>query len=154
MGNSLLKQRFEKYIMPEPNTGCWFWLATHFKSGYPQFFWGRENGKEKTVKGHRAAWRIYKGEITENLMVLHKCNNRKCVNPEHLYLGNHAQNMKDRDDCGHTSKWDKRYNFKRNDELVAKVMDLKNRGFISDDIAKELNIGRTTVYRCFHQAAG
>jgi hypothetical protein len=50
----------------------------------------------KSMYAHRAAWIERNGIPKNGLCVLHKCNNRKCVNLEHLYLGTHSRNMKDR----------------------------------------------------------
>jgi hypothetical protein len=49
---------------------------------------------------HRVAWVFTNGSIPKGMMVLHKCDNRKCVNPDHLYLGTHCDNMKDVVDRG------------------------------------------------------
>lgn len=70
---------------------CWEWVAFVNVNGYGQV---RFNGK--TERAHRIAWRIVNGEITNNLHVLHRCDNRKCVNPNHLWLGTHIDNMNDR----------------------------------------------------------
>src|SRR5689334_21454689 len=74
--------------------GCWNWRGSFFKHGYGAFFL-LENGKETTKKASRLSWLVHRGPIADGLMVLHKCDNKACVNPDHLYFGDHAQNMKD-----------------------------------------------------------
>jgi len=59
--------------------------------------------KNLTTAAHRIAWIIQYGSIPENMMVLHKCDNAKCINHEHLELGDHEKNMKDRDDRKRTA---------------------------------------------------
>lgn len=92
------KDRFEKYFKVD-ESGCWLWLGSLNNKGYGQF-----NLKgDRPVPAHRASWFIYKGEIPANpdsayrtLYVLHRCDNPKCVNPEHLFLGSQQGNMDDK----------------------------------------------------------
>lgn len=91
-----IEQRFQKYIIPEPNSGCWLWCGSSYKFGY-----GRLYGKKKTIyKAHRVSWEIYKGPIPEGLNVLHKCDTPSCVNPRHLFLGTQIENIHDCDRKG------------------------------------------------------
>lgn len=153
MDDSNIKQRFTTKFHENPMTGCWDWAAAFFKNKkYGIFYWGVVDGKEIMKTAHKAAWELFIGDVPKGKILCHKCNNGGCVNPDHLYAGTHLSNAKDRENAGHTSKWDKRYNFKRNANLVKKVIELKNAGYRADDIAKELKIGRTTCYRCLHQA--
>jgi hypothetical protein len=69
---------------------CWEWKGYILPSGYGQFRVGH-----KKIKAHRFAWEFFIGPIQDNKMVLHKCDNKKCVNPNHLYLGTHSDNMTD-----------------------------------------------------------
>jgi hypothetical protein len=72
------------------NTGCWEWQYTTNNKGYGQY---RENGKRYFC--HRYVYEKLKEKITNGLWVLHKCDNPKCCNPDHLFLGTHADNMRD-----------------------------------------------------------
>ena len=73
-------------------TPCWWWTGHCTGKGYGEFKW-----KGKNWGTHRASWTLHNGEIPEGMHVLHHCDNRKCVNPEHLYLGTNQQNVDDRE---------------------------------------------------------
>lgn len=78
--------------IPEPNSGCWIWLGSWM--GDPNNPYGCANHRNIHMRAHRFSYRAFKGE-TNGLNVLHKCDVRMCVNPEHLFLGTHSDNMQD-----------------------------------------------------------
>lgn len=70
-------------------SGCW--LKSGVEDG--RYGWFRTNGR--LVRAHRAAWEAINGPIPNGLYVCHRCNNKRCMNPEHLYLGTPSQNARD-----------------------------------------------------------
>lgn len=94
-GSRTPKQRVLDLSQPEPNSGCWIWLGSVAwnKSGmaYGKI---RLNALKKGL-AHRFSWMAFHGRIPKGKFVLHKCDVTLCVNPLHLFLGNHRENMAD-----------------------------------------------------------
>lgn len=88
---SSLERRFNALHMPEPNSGCWIWLGADNGKGYGQVAISRS----RPVSAHRASWIVNRGAPLSGLLVLHHCDNRSCVNPDHLYLGTYSDNRRD-----------------------------------------------------------
>jgi hypothetical protein len=72
-------------------SGCWLWTGAKSDDGY-----GVVSTKQhRLVKAHRLAWERAHGAVPRGLYVLHRCDVRLCVNPDHLFIGDHAANMRD-----------------------------------------------------------
>lgn len=81
--------RFFKYVTYQ--SGCWNWKGGVMKNGYGQFM-TTVHVKEYA---HRVSYQIFYGDIPEGLIICHKCDNKKCVNPAHLYAGTRTDNLID-----------------------------------------------------------
>ena len=92
--NGPIEKRFWSKV--DKSGDCWEFLGYKCKLGYGRISF-RCNSHWLT---HRVSWVLHNGEIPDGLNVLHKCDNPGCVNPSHLFLGTHQDNMRDRDTKG------------------------------------------------------
>lgn len=83
--------KFWQRVKPGSIDECWIWVGGFTPSGYARIWW---DGKSR--RANRVAWFLHYG-VWPTLYVLHKCDNPKCVNINHLFLGTALDNMKDRD---------------------------------------------------------
>lgn len=72
------------------DTGCWIWNSSKYKNGYG---WIKAFGK--VVSAHRFAYELYNGKIKSGMQILHQCDRRDCVNPDHMRVGTHKENMRE-----------------------------------------------------------
>lgn len=129
-----LRERFEAKVKAV-NSGCHEWQSTLHRDGYGKFWY--EGGQ---VQAHRVAYLIYKGEVPDGMWVLHSCDNRKCVNPDHLYLGDAKKNTADMFSRGRAIG-----NTQHDIAKVEKALRLYAEGRSQQSIADELGIHQTTI---------
>jgi len=123
--------------------GCWLWLAGA-ERGY-----GRFGMDGKTPLAHRVSWELHNGPVSDGLWVLHRCDNPSCVNPDHLWLGTHADNMADmaakrRGRQGHPSGT-KAYHAKLTAEQVKAIRALRAANINQRAVARQFGVCRGTV---------
>lgn len=132
------KQRFEERIY-YCVSGCWIWTASCYSNGYGQFY---DNCKIRIA--HRISYELYKGDPT-GFHVLHSCDNPKCVNPDHLSLGNDADNSLDKVKKGRQARGSKMPQSKL-DALQVKVIHSCFPGkFFQREIGNYFKISQTAV---------
>jgi hypothetical protein len=121
-----------------PNGDCWeFQGHRQEKMAYGSF-----SGDEgRFVTAHRYMFELVNGPLPKGAMVLHRCDNAPCCRPDHLYVGDHAQNMRDRSSRGRTAST--RGNFKLSEEQARAIKFHDDRR--PDVIAAEYGVSRATV---------
>lgn len=87
---AILTARFYDRIMVDVNSGCWLWTGALGKLGY-----GNLEYERKCYAAHRLSYEIHHGPIPDGMYVLHSCDMRYCVNPDHLRAGTQLQNVQD-----------------------------------------------------------
>ena len=89
------EDRFWEKVNKNTESGCWEWTSALVRGGYGGFATHFPSEGRKNNRAHRFAWTLVNGQIPDGLWVLHKCDNRICVNPDHLFLGDSKDNMLD-----------------------------------------------------------
>lgn len=116
---------------------CWEWTAHRNQNGYGRF---RINSIRWSA--HRLAWFLVHGAIPEGIEVLHKCDNRACCNPAHLFLGTQKDNMDDMILKGRKAiiYGSKHANAKLNEDDILKIKRLYGLGYRKCELAKQYNV--------------
>ena len=92
-----IQRRF--FAKVQKTSGCWFWTASCAGRGYGSF-----SIANRTIRAHRVSYLIHYGQIPEEMFVCHTCDTPQCVNPSHLFLGSHQDNMNDMVSKGRSPK--------------------------------------------------
>lgn len=126
-------------------TGCHEWAGSRNPKGYGDAWDG-----VTMVKAHRLSYQTFVGEIPEGLFVLHRCDNPSCINPDHLFLGTHAENMADMRAKGRSVS-DKRPRGENNvlakltEEAVRQIKQCLAEGQRNVDLAREFGVKPDTI---------
>ena len=121
---------------------CWIW--TSVKGGIEYEMLSLKRGQEYLA--HRISWNIHFGEIPTGIRVLHKCDNPKCVNPNHLFLGNQQDNMNDMKKKGRSLKGEKSPKHKLTKTKVLRIRKMyANKKHTQQEITNKFNINQTNV---------
>lgn len=131
---------------------CWEFTGGKFANGY-----GRVHGKDSgEIKAHRHSYVLVKGAVGKKngkaRMVLHKCDNRACCNPSHLYVGDHRRNMKDMTDRGRQARGETSPRSMHKELEVSFAKLLLSLNFSYTDVQDMMLLSRTTVGRFANDA--
>ena len=137
-----LQERFEEKFVKGEADSCWNWMSTKIWNGY-----GRLSFDGRPQLAHRVAWMFYVGDIPNGLCVLHRCDNRGCVNPSHLFLGTYADNVHDCMNKGRRvdNAGEKHGHAKLTEEQVKTIRARRSDGALGVDLAREFGVTKQTI---------
>jgi hypothetical protein len=131
-----IADRLWAYIMPEPMSGCWLWTGNTNASGYGTIY-----VDHKSRLAHRVAYETWRSSPGDNL-VCHKCDVRSCLNPDHLFLGDHAANKAD----SVSKRRHKNPTIRLTEADVVAIRDARADGERVKSIAARYGVARVTVH--------
>jgi hypothetical protein len=130
--NMSIEDRFWEKVDIGESDECWNWKGAALVTGYGEFYLDR-----KPVRANRLAWELTYGPIPDGLFACHKCDNRLCCNPDHMFIGTPLDNAKDMIDKGRD----------RHSSVLSKedVVEIRRKrielGIPCKELAKEYHVG-------------
>lgn len=136
------RERF--WAKVDKTQNCWLWTSNKNLNGYGLFKLGSRN-----IAAHCLSWTLTNGPIRKGLHVLHSCDVRACVNPDHLSLGTHAENMRDMADKGRSGgpkrRGDCNGRAKLGESQVRVIRAMAAAGHSQKGLARIFGMGSTTI---------
>ena len=130
-----IKERLIKGHICILDSGCWEWVKFCDDRGYARINFGGKN-----CKAHRLSFEAFEREIPCGKCVLHKCDNPKCINPKHLFLGTQIENIQDMVAKGRQRKNGGHQSAKLTDAQIFEIRELFSRGAKNKDIVQQYGI--------------
>ena len=140
MDQRLVERFNSKYRKDE--SGCWIWTASTAGKGYGQI---KLPGQRKQIYAHRLSYLIHKGEEPGNKHVCHTCDNPRCVNPDHLFIGTSQDNHDDMKAKGRHTYGEKSATVKLTEEQVKQIVNMLSAKVPQIRIAKAFNVHQSTI---------
>lgn len=138
-----IKERFYDKI-EKSECGCWNWIATKHNRGYGYFHTSPSYSQRKMDFAHRVSVWLHTGvKPKDGEVVMHKCDNTSCVNPDHLCVGSQKDNMKDMADKGRVNP----HKLRHSKEDMELAMFMREEGATMKRVAEYFNMSKSHASR-------
>jgi len=144
-----LEERLARKMKVNPVSGCYEWQGSKL-NGYGRITFGNAGHPERRTTGtHRLAYELAFGPIPNGLQVCHKCDNRSCINVEHLFLGTNKDNADDRETKGRGNQalGSKSSMAKLDEEKILEIRKLKANGARTCELSAKYEVHKSTIKR-------
>lgn len=126
---------------------CWYWIGPIDPAGYGLWCY-----KTKPRKAHRISYALFNGDFERTKKILHKCDSRNCVNPEHLFIGTQLDNVRDMISKGRHKFPERKYGednplSKLTNKKIEEAKNLRNAGLSYKKIGKEMGFSTMAIFR-------
>jgi len=139
-----LIERFKRRYTVNKETGCWEWQGT-MANGY-----GVISVNNVLQLAHRVSYELFVDSIPSGALICHRCDNRPCVNPEHLYAGDYSDNMRDAQERGQYFR-ERARNVRLKQTTVDEIRELYSTGsYTQKELAEKFGIAQAHVSRLVH----
>lgn len=132
-----LEKRFRRKVSEPRDGGCTEWLGWKNNSGYGMI--KSSSRPYKHLLAHRVSYELHHGDIPEGMDVMHTCDNKVCVNPEHLRVGTRKENMEDM-----VAK-NRQKTSKLTEVDFERIQDMRTHGLTMREIAKQFGVSRPLI---------
>lgn len=143
--------RFWSKVDRRSDDECWQWTASNNGNGYG-IIGERVDGRQRTVYAHRLSYEMHHGEIPDGMQVCHRCDNRGCVNPAHLFVGTCADNHADMVAKGRSTSGERNTQSKLTEPDVVRIREMYADGVSLAAISKAYpHVHKVTVFDVVHR---
>lgn len=136
-------ERFHEKWTLNKETGCWEWNASLNANGYGQM---KRPGERTNYLAHRLSYEIHYGQIPEDKMVCHTCDNPKCVKPSHLFIGTALDNNRD----AASKERSTMHNARLNPEKVEAILLMSEQGISQSKIGRSFGVNQQAIFKIVH----
>jgi|SRR5215475_5298108 len=138
-----MNERFAQKFEVRGLNDCWPWMGQRLRSGY-----GVLSIDGRMQRAHRVMWELEHGSIPDGMWVLHHCDNPPCVNPNHLWLGTHSDNMRDMKQKGRAGRYRGPHIWRRkfSDNEVEAIRKMRDEDWTVTAIAKQFDCSISMIH--------
>lgn len=136
-----IRNLYEENVIKKP--GCWDWKNKSSKHGYIVM----AIASTKRLRAHRVSWMLHRGDIPKGMFVCHSCDNKRCTNPDHLFLGSSDDNVNDMIQKKRNPFGSKHGCAKLNENQVKEIKKLLTLGLSTMKIGKMFNVYHSTIQK-------